>query len=193
MVSHFSLNLLEGFLFTFRHLVVPECVFVRAFKNFMQVGRVKALPYTLQRGFRDIHCKRNTSVSESFSLLVLHAWNPGKIAIEEIAFLCGNLEYSCNRNLENLVLMSLWKNYLLVVLKRTLKSTTFVTTLRNMEKLTLLKSLLTDSLVKREGLDLLHLMTMILWIKSYVSNLHVTVPSDNTNAYSHGNCMKLNF
>lgn len=68
-----------------------------------------------------------------------------------------------------------------------------MTTLRNMEKLTLLKSLLTDSLVKREGLDLLHLMTMILWIKSYVSNLHVTVPSDNTNAYSHGNCMKLNF
>lgn len=45
-----------------------------------------------------------------------------------------------------------------------------MTTLRSMEKSTLLKSLLTDSLVKREGLDLLPLMTMILWIKLYVSN-----------------------
>lgn len=67
-----------------------------------------------------------------------------------------------------------------------------MTTLRNMEKLTLLKSLLTDSLVKREGLDLLHLMTMILWIKLYVSNLHLAALFDNVDAYSHGTCVKLN-
>lgn len=67
-----------------------------------------------------------------------------------------------------------------------------MTTSRNMEKLTLLKSLLTDSLVKREGLDLLHLMTMILWIKLYVSNLHLAALFDSIDAYSHGTCVKLN-
>lgn len=64
-----------------------------------------------------------------------------------------------------------------------------MTILRNMEKLTLLKSLLTDSLVKREGLDLLHLMTMILWIKLYVSKLHFTVSFDSINPCS---CVKVN-
>lgn len=59
-----------------------------------------------------------------------------------------------------------------------------MTTSRNMEKLTLLKSLLTDSLVKREGLDLLHLMTMILWIKSYVSKLNFTLSFDSINPCS---------
>lgn len=67
-----------------------------------------------------------------------------------------------------------------------------MTTLRNMEKSTLLKSLLTDSLVKREGLDLLHLMTMILWIKLYVSKLHFASSFDSINPCSHGNCVKLN-
>lgn len=129
-------------------------------------------------------CLKNPSLPE------FYCWSPGKIVFCEIVFLCANLKSSFNRNLENLVLMLLWKNCLLVVLKRTLKSTTFVTTSRNMEKSTLLKSLLTDSLVKREGLDLLHLMTMILWIKLYVSNF--TLYFDSINSCSLGGCVKLN-
>lgn len=65
-----------------------------------------------------------------------------------------------------------------------------MTTLRNMEKSTLLKSLLTDSLVKREGLDLLHLMTMILWIKLYVSNFSLFL--DSIDSSSLGGCVDLN-